>query len=124
MQRLTDGTVQPSPLYGPNGVGDLIYSDSGHMWAMLADSSQERWASDGEPSQKELQSLYDHFIAYCGRYDVNETDGLVLHHIELHVTPNFVGAVFERQASLDGSRLTLRLTEEQLPAGMLEYALT
>jgi hypothetical protein len=123
VQRLTDGTVRPSPLYGANGVGYLIYSDSGQMCAMLADPSREVWSSD-EPTEKDLQALYAHFIAYCGRYDVNEPEGVVLHHIELHVTPSYIGTVFARRVSLDGSRLTLRPLDEELPAGMLEYTLT
>ena len=124
VQRLTDGTVRPSPLYGSNGVGYLIYSASGQMCAMLADPSREPWSSADEPTEKDLQAIHAHFIAYCGRYEVNEPEGVVLHHIELHVTPNYIGTVFARLASLEGSRLTLRPLKEELPAGMLEYTLT
>jgi len=123
LQRLVDGTVRPSPLYGPNGVGYLIYSASGHMCAMLADPGREQWSSEDEPTQKELQAIHDHFIAYCGRYEVNEQEGLVVHHLEMHVTPNYSGNVLVRRASLDGNCLVLRPLEKELPAGMLEYTL-
>lgn len=121
-RRLTDGTVRPSPLYGPNGVGCLIYSASGQMCVMLADPSRESWSSTDEPTQKELQAIRDHFVAYCGRYEVNEADGVVLHHIEMHVTPNYIGDVAPRRVLLEGSQLTLSVLPQELPAGTLEYA--
>ena len=34
-QRLTDGTVRPSPIYGPNGTGYLMYSATGRMCVIL-----------------------------------------------------------------------------------------
>ena len=123
VQRLTDGTIRPSPLYGANGVGYLIYSASGQMCAMLADPSRKPWSSPDEPTAQDLQALYAHFIAYCGRYEVNEPERIVLHHIELHVTPNCIGTVFARRVSLEGSRLTLRPLDDELPPGMLEYTL-
>lgn len=124
LQRLSDGTTRPSPLYGSNGFGYLIYSASGHVSAMLADPSRERWSSDDEPTDKDLRAIHDHFIAYSGRYEVNEQAGLVTHFLEMHVTPNFVGDVLVRRASLKGTQLTLRPLEAELPAGMLEYTLT
>src|SRR5205823_690655 len=124
IQRLTDGTVRPSPLYGSNGVGYLIYSASGQMCAMLADPNREPWFWADEPTEKDLQAIHAHFIAYCARYEVNEPEGIVLHHIELHVTPNYIGTVFARRVALEGCRLTLRPLEEELPTGMLEYTLT
>ncbi|MGZ5034824.1 MAG: lipocalin-like domain-containing protein, partial [Usitatibacter sp.] len=69
------------------------------------------------------RAIHAHFIAYCGRYEVYEQAGLVIHRLEMHVTPNFVGNVLVRRASLEGPRLTLRPLEEELPAGMLEYTL-
>ena len=123
LQRLADGTTRPSPLYGPNGFGYLVYSASGHVSALLADPSRERWSSEDEPTEMELRGIHDHFIAYCGRYEVNEQAGLVTHFLEMHVTPNFVGDILVRRASLRGTRLTLRPLEEELPAGMLEYTL-
>ena len=123
-QHLADGTVRPSPLYGPNGVGYLIYSASGQMCVMLADPSRESWTSADEPTEKDLQAIHDHFVAYSGRYEVNEAERVVVHHIEMHVTPNYIGDIAERRVSLEGSLLTLHLLPEELPVGTLEYAFT
>ena len=123
MQRLADGTTRPSPLYGANGFGYLIYSASGHVAAMLADPGRERWSLEDEPSEADLRAIHNHFIAYCGRFEVNEQAGLVTHFLEMHVTPNFIGNKLVRQASLDANQLTLRPLEKELPSGMLEYTL-
>lgn len=123
LQRFADGTSRPSPLYGSNGVGYLIYSASGHVAAMLADPGRERWSSADEPTEKDLRGIHDHFIAYCGRYDVDEQSGLVTHFVEMHVTPNFVGSVLVRRATLAGPQLALSPLQNELPAGMLEYTL-
>jgi hypothetical protein len=94
------------------------------MCAMLANPSRERWLSEDEPTEKDLRALHDGFIAYCGQYEVDEAKGIVTHHIELHVTPNYSGTVAVRHASIDGSRLTLRPLKEELAPNMLEYTLT
>jgi len=120
-QHLADGTVRPSPLYGPSGFGSLIYSSSGRMCVVLADPSREPWASDDEPTPTDLQAIHDHFVAYSGRYEVNEAEGLVVHHIDMHLTPNYIGDVAARRVSLEGSQLALRLLPDELPAGTLEY---
>src|SRR5512138_3100071 len=100
-QHLADGTVRPSPLYGPNGVGYLIYSASGHMCVILADPNRESWMSADEPTEKDLQAIHDHFVAYSGRYEVNEAEQIVVHHIEMHVTPNYIGDSVTRRVSLE-----------------------
>lgn len=93
------------------------------MCVVLADPGRERWASTDEPTQEELKDIHDHFIAYGGRYEVNEADGLVVHHIEMHVTPNNIGDVATRRVCLEGSRLTLSVLPEELAPGMLDYVL-
>lgn len=122
-QRLSDGTSRPSPWYGPNGVGYLIYSESGRMCAVLMDPNSARWKSEESPTDAELRSRFEHFVAYCGRYEVNEEQGFVVHHVEIDLVPNSVGTDLKRHISLEGNRLKLR-PAEPLPKGVLEYTLT
>jgi hypothetical protein len=122
-QKMKDGTTRPSPLFGPSGMGYLMYSDSGRMCAVLTDPKRARWQSDDRPSDTELRASLEHFVAYCGRYDVNEAEGYVVHHVEIDSVPNSVGTDRKRFATLEGKRLKLRPAE---PAGenVLEYTLT
>jgi hypothetical protein len=122
-QVLRDGTVRPSPLYGPNGVGYLIYSESGRMCAMLMDPSRVPWKAEDSPTEAELRSTFEHFVAYCGRYEVSEKERAVIHHVEMDLTPNSAGSDRKRYAVLEGNRLELR-PAEPLPPGVVEYTLT
>jgi hypothetical protein len=122
-QRMRDGTTVPSPLYGPNGIGYLIYSESGRMCAVLTDPSRPSWKSDDAPTEAELRSTFGHFVAYCGRYEVNEAEGSVLHRVEMDVVPNSAGSERKRYISLRGNRLMLR-PAEQVGKDVVEYTLT
>jgi hypothetical protein len=121
-QLLTDGTRRPSPLYGKNGVGYLVYSAAGRMCAVLGDPTRAKWKSEDSPSADELQAMFDHFVAYCGRYEVNEREGYVVHDVDLDMVPNNVGGKLKRFYSLKGDRLILKTAEAR--PGIVEYTLT
>lgn len=120
-QRMADGTVRPSPTYGPRGTGYLIYSADGRMCAMLMDPDRPRWKAD-DPTVEELRAGFDHFVSYCGRFEVHEEDGYVVHHVEMDLVPNNVGTELRRSVLLKGKTLKLRPAESR--AGILEYTLT
>jgi hypothetical protein len=121
-QRLTDGSTRPSPLYGANGVGYLIYSESGFMCAVLMDPNRPRWKAEDSPTEAELKAIANHFVSYCGRYEVNEKERSVVHHVELDVVPNNVGDKLVRFVALTGNTLKLRPAEPR--DGIVEYTLT
>ena len=122
-QRLTNGTIRPSPLYGPTGVGYLIYSASGRICAILTDPTRAHWKSVDSPTDAELRSSFEHFVAYCGRYEVNEEGQFVIHHVEIDVVPNSTGTDLKRYVSFEGNRLKLRPAEPP-SKGVVEYTLT
>jgi hypothetical protein len=122
-QRLSDGTRRPDPQPGPNGRGYLIYTEAGIMCAVLADPSRPAWASIAAPSDKEVRTAFDGLVSYCGRFEVNEAEGYVIHHIELDRVPNLAGTERKRFYGLQGNRLVLRAAPP-LPAGMEEWIIT
>jgi len=93
------------------------------MCAVLADPHRAHWKSDETSTEAELRSTLDHFIAYSGRYEVDEAQGSVVHHIEIHVVPNFIGTDFKRRVSFEGSLLKLQPVEP-LAGDIVEYTLT
>ncbi len=119
-QRLTNGTIRPSPLYGPNGAGYLMYSSTGRMCVILTNPDRPRWRSEDDPTPEELKSAIDGFIAYYGSYEVNETEGFVVHHIEAHLVPNWIGTEQRRYFALSEDRLTLEVAPP-LPKQVIEY---
>jgi hypothetical protein len=93
------------------------------MCAVLTDPSRARWKSEESPTEAELRSTFEHFVAYCGRYEVNEEQGFVVHHVDIDLVPNSVGTDLKRHVSLEGNRLKLR-PMEPLAKGVVEYTLT
>ena len=115
-QRMADGTVRPDPQTGPKGKGYIIYTETGQMCAMIANPDRPQWKSEAAPQEDELRSALAGLVAYCGTYEVNETEKYVVHHIELDRVPNRAGTDRKRYVSLSGNRLILRPAD--LPEGM------
>jgi hypothetical protein len=103
-QVLADGTRGPSPLYGPGGVGFLIFTKGGEMCAITA-----------APQSKETN-------AYCGRYELNEAEGYLVFNVQAAGMPQDIGDILKRYISFDGDRLKLRTAKPH--PGIAEYTLT
>lgn len=119
-QRMADGTVRPDPQTGARGNGYLMYSETGRMCAVLANPDRPKWKSEIAPVEAELRAAFDGLVAYCGTYEVHETEGYVVHHIEMDRVPNLAGTDRKRYFTLSGSRLVLR-PAPPLPAGVKEW---
>jgi hypothetical protein len=117
---MTDGTVRPDPQTGPRGRGYIMYSDTGRMCAVLADPDRPTWVSETAPSDAEVRRAFDGLVAYCGTYEVNDTQAYVVHHIEMDRVPNLAGKDRKRYFVFSGNRLVLR-PAPPLPAGVQEW---
>ncbi len=122
-QRMADGTTHPSPAFGPNGVGYLMYSDAKRMCAVLMNPARPQWVVPSNPTEQEVRSAMNGLVAYCGTYDVDAGEGSVVHHVELDTVPNTIGTDRKRFFTITGNRLVLRLAPP-LPEGVLESSLT
>ena len=123
VQRMADGSTRSNPMYGPGGVGYLIYTDAGRVSAMVMDPSRPHWKSQSAPTEAELRSAMNGLTAYVGTYEVNAGEGSVIHHVELDKVPNQVGARLKRFFTFSDGRLTLRAAPP-LPPGVVEYTIT
>jgi hypothetical protein len=119
-QRMTDGTIRPDPQTGPEGIGYIMYSETGRMCAVLGDPDRAKWASETTPSDTEVRRAFDGLVAYCGTFEVNDAQGSVVHHIQLDRVPNLAGTDRKRYFSLSGRRLVLRPVPP-LPPGVQEW---
>lgn len=92
--RQADGaTAQP---FGADAVGMLIYTPDGFMSGQVMRGGREsgREGTDG-------------YIAYCGRYRVEEEKGEVVHRVEASLYPGWVGSEQRRGYAFAGTRLVL-----------------
>ena len=93
--------------FGEDAQGYLLYSESGVMSVHLSHKKRGLFQSPSVftiTSDEALQS-YHSYASYSGRYEVK--DDKILHHVEMHTSPNWVGTVQERHFKLDGDVLHL-----------------
>jgi len=99
------------PLYpfGEHPVGQLIYDASCHMSIQVMKVPHPKIASgdDEKVTPAEKQALYDSYVAYFGRYRVDETKHVVTHEVEGDLYDAFVGTSQERPYVLEGDTLKL-----------------
>ena len=124
-ERLADGTTRPRP----NSVGNIIYTADGHMCAALMDPNRRKWnvsnPNAGTSNPQEALSAVAGFDGYCSRVEVNTQGGFVLHHVEVSIRPNLVGATRKRFFQFDGpNRVKLSVDPQELTAPAVEQTLT
>ena len=101
--------------FGPHPIGYIMYDRSEHMCVQIVDPDRAKWVSAEEtyrPTESELRSAADGSVAYCGRYEVNQKEKFVVHHVELEFVPNEIGADRKRQYRFSGNRLELSPTPD------------
>jgi Lipocalin-like domain len=123
VQQLSDGTTRNNPMYGPGGIGYILYSDTGRVCVVNINPSRPKWAKGSAPTEAELRAAMDGIVAYAGRFEVNAEQGYIIHHIEMDAVPNRVGSSAKRFFEFTGNRLILR-PEPPLPPGVSDYRIT
>jgi hypothetical protein len=119
-QLLTDGTSRSDPQTGINGVGYLMYTETGHMCAVIAKPERPAWRAPATPSDSAVRQAFNGLVAYCGTYDVNAGEGSVTHHIEVDREPQLTGTNRKRFFTRSGKQLVLRAAPP-LPDGVREW---
>lgn len=104
-----DDKGAPSP--GAYSTGRLMYDAHGNMAAQL--SREGRKVLSATPTDAERAAAYAGFLAYYGRYVVDESKGLVTHHVEGSTNPNWVNTTLTRWYAFaqDDNRLMLSLRD-------------
>jgi len=120
-ETLADGTQRAHPVTA----GYIIYSDIGHMCAVVMDPNRALWQSLTPTAEEALAGLNGRaFYAYCATAEMHAIEGYVLHKSVIDKVPNSVGAVRKRWFRFDGpDRVTLLIDSEELPESTVESAL-
>jgi hypothetical protein len=99
--------------YAPHGdepTGRISYDAAGRMWAMLMPPGREPLTNASSP--EEYQATMRGVVAYYGTYDVDESTGRVIHHVEAASNPDWIGDDFIRWYRFEGQDLRLSLNPE------------
>ena len=117
-----DGSDVSYPL-GVDAQGIIMYTPDGYMSAQLMrhgrtpfDRPDPHLAHDNE-----LAAAASGYMSYGGPYTV-EDEGLIAHHVEVSLLPNWIGGIQYRRARLHGSQLELSPPEPLLIGGQLRTA--
>jgi hypothetical protein len=93
--------------YGPNGKGFLMYSADGHMCFVGMDPDRPKWKNPEKPTQEEKASAFDGSYGYCGPYEIDTKDNLLIHLPEVSTGPGYVGTRQIRPYQFEGDRMVL-----------------
>ena len=101
--RSVDGQIS-YPL-GKDAMGYIMYNQDGYMSvAIMRPGRAPVTAGDllgGSPAEKAHAA--ETYVSYCGQYTYR--GGVVIHHVQLSLFPNWVGVDQERLVELAGNRL-------------------
>jgi hypothetical protein len=96
---IRDSNGQPSYPYGREPKGYITYDSTGHMGVHIMNPDR--------PKPDPGSSIARGYIAYFGTYDINEKEGVVIHHMEGNTNPSLTGTDYIRYYDFDGDVLTL-----------------
>ena len=102
-----DGTTIVDPVLGEKPTGRLVYDATGAMMLQMMRTGRKNAISTAANANPRVILGYD---SYFGRYTVDEKAGTVTHHVEGSLFPEDLGSDWVRPFTLEGDRLTLRLT--------------
>jgi hypothetical protein len=113
MQKSDGQVVYP---LGKSAVGVLNYDVEGNMSVQLMRLDRQAFAANDQlkGTPEEVKSAFEGYVAYFGKYEVNEEKGTVTHRLKGSIFPNWVGSDQVRFFELSGDRLTLRAPPIQL----------
>ena len=113
--RLNDGRVEYP--YGRNVIGRITYDRQGRMSALLLNADRPKPASVPASqsgvgtwrtaTEADMRATLSGFVAYNGLFDVDETKGVVIHHVKAALNANWIGTDLIRSYSFEGNRLSL-----------------
>ena len=113
---------------GPEPMGAIIYSASGHMSVQFVRDPRPRRPDARDPGTdaarlagadpfvslgtEELRELLRGYYAYFGRYEVAPAGDAVTHVVETSLRPEEVGVAYRRAIRIDGDQLFISLRAE------------
>jgi hypothetical protein len=96
--------------FGQDAIGYIMYDGAGHMAVQFMRASRAKFTAR-PPAAEEARQAFSSYVAYFARYEVNEKEGVVIHHIEGSLNPNVTGTDYIRYYDFEGDKLTLTPTQ-------------
>ncbi len=71
-------------------------------------------------TNKEVRIAFNKFDSYYGKYEINKENGIVKHHVEFSLFPNWIGTTLERSFKFINDHLELKAVGKE---ERIEYTL-
>lgn len=83
---------------GNNPYGLLIYTKNGFMSAQLGNLNRTKFENPDYRYGKtnEIIEAFNQYIAYTGKYEVNENKQFIIHKVKMSMFPNWIGQNVKR----------------------------
>lgn len=92
--------------YGENAVGEVMFSPHGRFSAQIMRC--DRKITEHAPTTDEIKKAYFGYVAYFGRFEVDEEKKMLVNHVEGALNPAWVGGVQIRYYEFEGDKIILR----------------
>lgn len=109
--RLSNGeAIEP---YGKKPVGRISYNEDGRMSVQIMGEQHQPFAvaDKARSTLEEAAAALKAYEAYFGTYEINESVGEVVHHVEGSLLPNWTGTEQHRFYKFVGNQLILSSDE-------------
>ncbi len=95
--------------FGKTARGTIIYSASGRFSVQLMRPNRPRFVSGDQlkGTTEEIKANYEGFVSYYGSYEFERENGVVIHHVDGSLFPNWEGLKLKRFVDLSTNRLKL-----------------
>lgn len=101
---------KPDPRFGLHPIGQIYYDATGHMAAqIMPDRPRPSWPSNTLPTPEQAKDAVTGYVAYFGRYTIDEHAGTVSHHREGSLNLNVIDLVRRYEFSTDGHLILVPL---------------
>jgi|SRR4051812_3802603 hypothetical protein len=96
---------------GDKPTGLIIYDRSGYMSVQfMRDPRPVFSAAYNQATFEEVKNAYEGYFAYFGTYRVDESNGVIIHHLQGSLRPQEVGIDYDRYFQIDGDLLILTMS--------------
>lgn len=111
--------------FGTNVSGLCLYDPTGHMSMQIMRGGRPRFVANDQQlgTPTEVGAAFFGYLAYSGSYVVDETHGVVVHHVSQSLFPNWIGTDLIRFYRISGERLIVSAPTQQVGGHLMDVML-
>lgn len=95
---------------GEDAKGFIMYNPDGYMSAQLTATGRPPYESGDlhNGTQEEMSEAAHGYLAYSGRFEVEEATQTLKHHMEVSMNPTWLDNIQERYVVMEGNQIVIK----------------